>query len=69
MFTDIAGYTSIMASEKIKVLSLLQEKRQVLKPLSDKHDGSCLQNDCAGVCGGNTENKRLTISPTSASQC
>ena len=39
MFTDIAGYTSIMASDEEKALSLLQEKRQVLKPLIDKHDG------------------------------
>jgi class 3 adenylate cyclase len=39
MFTDIAGYTSIMASDEEKALSLLQEKRQVLKPLIKKHDG------------------------------
>ncbi len=31
MFTDIAGYTTIMASDEEKALSLLQEKRQVLK--------------------------------------
>ena len=39
MFTDIAGYTSIMASDEEKALSLLKEKRKVLKPLIDKHDG------------------------------
>ena len=39
MFTDIAGYTSIMASDEEKALSLLQEKRKVLKPLIENHDG------------------------------
>ncbi len=39
MFTDIAGYTEIMASDEEKALSLLQDKRKVLKPLIDKHDG------------------------------
>ena len=33
MFTDIAGYTSIMASDEEKALSLLQDKRKILKPL------------------------------------
>ena len=31
MFTDIAGYTDIMAIDEEKALLLLQEKRQVLK--------------------------------------
>jgi class 3 adenylate cyclase/TolB-like protein len=39
MFTDIAGYTDIMARDEEKALSLLQNKRKVLKPLIDKHDG------------------------------
>jgi len=39
MFTDIAGYTSIMASDEEKALSLLQEKRQVLKPLIKQNGG------------------------------
>jgi len=39
MFTDIAGYTSIMASDEEKALSLLQDKRKILKPLIKKHDG------------------------------
>jgi class 3 adenylate cyclase/TolB-like protein len=39
MFTDIAGYTSIMASDEEKALSLLQDKRKILKPLIKQHDG------------------------------
>ena len=39
MFTDIAGYTSIMAGDEEKALSLLQDKRKILKPLIKKHDG------------------------------
>jgi len=32
MFTDIAGYTSIMSSDEEKALSLLQEKVDNLEP-------------------------------------
>ena len=39
MFTDIAGYTSIMASDEEKALSLLQDKRKILKPLIKQHNG------------------------------
>ena len=39
MFTDIAGYTSIMASDEEKTLSLSQDKRKILKPLIKQHDG------------------------------
>ena len=39
MFTDIAGYTSIMASDEEKALCLLQDKRKILKPLIKQHDG------------------------------
>ena len=39
MFTDIAGYTSIMASDEEKALSLLQDKRKIHKPLIKQHDG------------------------------
>jgi len=39
MFTDIAGYTSIMASDEEKALCLLQDKRNILKPLIKQHDG------------------------------
>ena len=39
MFTDIAGYTSIMASDEEKALSLLQDKRTILKPLIKQHNG------------------------------
>ena len=31
MFTDIAGYTSIMAGDEEKALSLLQDKRKIIK--------------------------------------
>ena len=39
MFTDIAGYTSVMASDEEKALSLLQNKRNIIKPLIEKYDG------------------------------
>ena len=39
MFTDIAGYTSIMASDEEKALSLLKDKRKILKPLIKQHNG------------------------------
>ena len=39
MFTDIAGYTDIMANDEEIALSLLQEKRSVLKPLIKKYNG------------------------------
>ena len=39
MFTDIAEYAEIMASNKEKALSLLQEKRKILKPLIKEYDG------------------------------
>ena len=38
MFTDIAGYTNVMGSDEDKALSLLQEKRSIIKPLIEKHD-------------------------------
>ena len=38
MFTDIAGYTSVMASDEEKALSLLQNKRNIIKPLIEKYD-------------------------------
>ena len=44
MFTDIAGYTSIMASDEEKALSLLQEKRKVLKPLIENHVKTVILN-------------------------
>ena len=39
MFTDIAGYTNVMANNEDKALSLLQEKRSIIKPLIEKYDG------------------------------
>ena len=39
MFTDIAGYTSVMASDEQKALSLLQEKHSIIKPLIKEYGG------------------------------
>ena len=39
MFTDIAGYTNLMARDEEKALSLLQNKRTIIKPLIQEYDG------------------------------
>ena len=39
MFTDIAGYTNIMAKDESKALSLLQDKRKIIKPLIEEYEG------------------------------
>ena len=49
MFTDIAGYTSIMASDEEKALSLLQDKRRILKPLITQHDGVYVNSPSEGT--------------------
>ena len=53
MVTDIAGYTSIMASDEEKELSLLQDKRKILKPLIKQHDGVYVKGTCDEVGLGN----------------
>ena len=39
MFTDIAGYTNLMATDEEKSLSLLHSKRDIIKPLIEKYNG------------------------------
>lgn len=43
MFTDIAGYTSQMSKDQDIALSMLDEKRKVLKPLIQKHKGTLIK--------------------------
>ena len=39
MFTDIVKATDMMAKDEEKALALLKEKRTILQPLIEKHDG------------------------------
>ena len=39
MFTDIVKATNMMAKDEEKALALLKEKKNILKPLIEKHDG------------------------------
>ena len=43
MFTDIAGYTALMAKNEKKALEVLQRKRDTIKPLVKKHNGEFLK--------------------------
>ena len=43
MFTDIAGYTFQMSKDQDIALSMLDEKRKVLKPLIQKHKGTLIK--------------------------
>jgi class 3 adenylate cyclase len=39
MFTDIVKATNMMAKDEEKALALLKEKKNILKPLIENHDG------------------------------
>ena len=39
MFTDIAGYTNLMATDEEQALALLHSTRNIIKPLIAKYDG------------------------------
>ena len=43
MFTDVVGYTALMARDEHGVLKLLHESREVLKPLIKAHGGQWLK--------------------------
>ena len=49
MFTDIAGYTVQMSKdEAIAIISLLNKKESVIKPLIDKHNCTYVKNTGEG---------------------
>jgi adenylate cyclase len=52
MFTDIAGYTSLMSKDEQKALALLQKNRDLQKSLAKKHHGEFLKEmgDGALLC-------------------
>lgn len=43
MFTDIAGYTSLMGKDEKKALQILEKNRDILKPLIKKYNGKWLK--------------------------
>ena len=43
MFTDIAGYTAQMSKDQDTALSLLDTKRETLKPLIKKYSGTLVK--------------------------
>ncbi len=43
MFTDIAGYTSLMSKDEQKALSILERNRTLQKSLAKKHNGEFLK--------------------------
>ena len=49
MFTDIVGYTALMAESESKAYQLLKKNRQVQKPLIERHGGKWLKEMGDGV--------------------
>ena len=40
MFTDIVGFTRSMSKSESVTLDLLEQKRSIIKPLLDEHEGT-----------------------------
>ena len=38
MFTDIVGYTAMMGKDSNKALELVRQRKQIQKPLMEKHN-------------------------------
>ena len=49
MFTDIAGYTSLMEEDEQEALRLLSVNRQLQRPIIEKYDGRWLKELGDGV--------------------
>jgi TolB-like protein/lipopolysaccharide biosynthesis regulator YciM len=49
MFTDIAGYTSLMGEDEHKAFELLKQNRQIQKPLIEKYNGRWIKELGDGV--------------------
>jgi len=43
MFTDMAGYTALMQEDEHKARELVQNHREIIKPLIEKHAGEVIQ--------------------------
>ncbi|TFB10343.1 tetratricopeptide repeat protein [Candidatus Marinimicrobia bacterium MT.SAG.3] len=43
MFTDMVGYTAIMQKAELKARELVQNHREIIKPLIEKHAGEVIQ--------------------------
>ena len=44
MFTDIAGYSTIMSEDETKAVAILKKKDSILKPLISNHKGNLVKN-------------------------
>ncbi len=49
MFTDIAGYTALMGEDEHKAFELLQQNRQIQKPLIEQYNGRWIKELGDGV--------------------
>jgi len=43
MFTDMVGYTALMQKEELRARELVQNHREIIKPLIEKHAGEVIQ--------------------------
>ena len=43
MFTDMVGYTALMQKAEVKARELVQNHREIIKPLIEKHAGEVIQ--------------------------
>ena len=43
MFTDIVGYTAMMQKDERKTQDLVEQQRELIKPLVVKHNGEVLR--------------------------
>ena len=43
MFTDMVGYTSLMQKDEVQARELVQNHREIIKPLIEKHAGEVIQ--------------------------
>jgi len=43
MFTDMVGYTALMQKAELKARELVQNHREIIKPLIEKHAGEVIQ--------------------------
>ena len=49
MFTDIVGYTALMASDDAKAMQLIRRNREIQKPAIEKHGGTWLKEMGDGI--------------------
>ena len=49
MFTDIVGYTTLMGDDEEKAFEVLEQNRQLHKPLINKYNGRLLKEMGDGI--------------------